>query len=95
MEIRTVLGGGHDTAGPATELTGGPNALNLWLLSSAMAKRFSVGNDVFGFALVPGRWSVWRTDGCFADRIREFRSDDQFRNELLGLDRARVESPIR
>ena len=35
----------------ACELPGGPNILNLRLLSSATAKGFPVGNNVFGFAL--------------------------------------------
>ena len=61
-----------------------PPRLTLRLLSNEMAQRCPVGGDIFGFAFMPVNGGFGVVANVFADRARDFTTDQELHRVILG-----------
>src|SRR4026209_306085 len=69
---------------PSCDVAGTPTIFTLRLLSYEMARRFPVGNDIYGFALLPINQGFGVVANIFADRAREMAPDEEWQRVILG-----------
>jgi hypothetical protein len=72
------------TQNTTCDVPGGPTRFTLRLLSNEMARRFPVGGDIFGFALLPVYQGFGVVANVFAGRAREMAPDEEWHRVLLG-----------
>jgi len=66
------------------DLPATPTTFTVRLLSNEMSRRFPVGNDIYGFALLPIESGFGVLVNVFADRAREMTADEGLRRVILG-----------
>jgi hypothetical protein len=66
------------------DLPASPTRFTVRLLSNEMAHRFPVGDDIYGFALLPVNTGFGVLVNVFADRAREIAADEETHGVILG-----------